>query len=184
MRKILAALPVFIFSLLFLSAGPRLLWAEVQAPRQKEAAEPLDPSGMILTLRTLSLAAESYAKENQKNYPAKLSDLTRAQPPYLSEEYCNEEVWGYVYDCTFSPQGYSFTAIPADDDHYRDSDVITIKTGGVLEFPHAPVYGPQPLAANEPGETAPVPADVVEPADSAQDFWESNPFEKYKRLST
>ncbi len=126
-----------------------------------------DPTGMMMTLRTISMAAQAYASDN-KVYPAQITDLTEGNQAYLSKEYCHETVWGYTYDCVFSASGYELTATPLSD-AADGPPILTIKTGGILQ-----TRVPQPLrtAANA----------AVDFFSSPRDFWELSQIQKYERF--
>jgi len=66
------------------------------------------------TLKLISTAFENYAKANQGAYPANISVLTQAKPPYLDKDYLKQSpIKGYAYDCTrLDALGYSCHAFP------------------------------------------------------------------------
>jgi len=83
-------------------------------------------------LQELSDAAESYARENQGNYPREITDLTEAEPPYLDQNYCNTHPnTSYIIYCTLGAEGYEFKALSYWS--HRRSDTYIMKTGGILE---------------------------------------------------
>jgi hypothetical protein len=55
------------------------------------------------TLRSLSVAAETYAVTHSGNYPTAIGDLTNAVPPFINRAYCGEQIDGYSYACSFRP---------------------------------------------------------------------------------
>ncbi len=122
--------------LLITSVISQNLCAEDQTPAAQEDNNP-DSTGMMITLRTISLAAENYAIAH-KEYPTKLSDLTLANPPYLGKNYCHETVWGYTYTCDFFKEGYTLTATP-EGGETSGAPVLTVKTGGALESNFTPI---------------------------------------------
>ncbi len=83
------------------------------------------------TARAMSTASESYATANNGNYPSAVADLTNATPPYLNQNYCGQEISGYVYSCEFSNTGYKFTATPQKIGE-TGTTAVTITTGGVM----------------------------------------------------
>jgi len=83
------------------------------------------------TLKTISVAAESYAAANNR-YPDNMSDLTRALPPYLSEDYTKRIFHGYAFSCTISISGYSCSATPQGD-YAGKACSYKVITGGVME---------------------------------------------------
>src|ERR1700679_3256352 len=64
------------------------------------------------TLRAVSTASESYATANNGHYPSSPDVLTNSPPPYLNNQYCQQTIAGYTYNCTFSDSGYQITATP------------------------------------------------------------------------
>lgn len=66
------------------------------------------------TLKLISAAFESYAKDNQGVYPAKISILTQESPAYLDKDYINlSPIKGYSYSCSrLDAAGYNCQAFP------------------------------------------------------------------------
>jgi len=85
------------------------------------------------TLRAISTAAESFGTANNGNYPASITALTSATPPFLNTDYCtgNPPIAGYTYNCTMASSGYTVVATPVLMNS-TGSAVETITTGGVL----------------------------------------------------
>jgi hypothetical protein len=83
------------------------------------------------TLRAIATASESYAASNKGYYPDGIFDLTAATPPYLNRHYCDEQIAGYSYTCSFDKTGYKVIATP-DSIGASGSTVFTIITGGVM----------------------------------------------------
>ena len=83
------------------------------------------------TLRAISTAAESYAVANSGVYPDGVYELTTASPPYLNNHYCNEQIAGYSYTCTFEKTGYRIIATPLTLGTSGSAE-YTITTGGVM----------------------------------------------------
>ena len=112
---------VAIIALLAVIAIPNLLRARLSAN------DALAKS----TLRAMSTAAESWASDNNGNYPAVIGDLTGADPAYLNKDYtANGPHSGYNY--TFATtDGYTFTAAP-DDCGTSGTKSLSIVAGGVL----------------------------------------------------
>ena len=83
------------------------------------------------TLRSLSTASEAFATANSGNYPANITALTGATPPYMNTAYCGSTLSGYTYNCTFASGSYSVTATPGTVGT-SGTTTYTISTGGVL----------------------------------------------------
>lgn len=82
-------------------------------------------------LKSVASAAEMYANDNDGNYPTAISQLTGANPPYLTEDVTNGTKKGYSFSCNLTSTGYSCTATPANCGK-TGSKTYTITTGGVL----------------------------------------------------
>jgi hypothetical protein len=83
------------------------------------------------TLRNLSTACETYAATNQNKYPETMESLIKAEPPYITRNYCNQSVAGFTYTCQLNAAGYTFTASPVRLGE-TGSTTFTIATGGVI----------------------------------------------------
>ena len=112
---------VAIIALLAAIAIPNLLRAKISAN------DALAKS----TLRSLSTSAETYATTNTGNYPADITALTGATPPYINKAYCASTVSGFDYTCGFTLGSYTFTATPVTVGT-SGTTTFTISTGGVL----------------------------------------------------
>jgi len=112
---------VAIIALLAAIAIPNLLRARVSA----------NDSLAQSTLRALSTAAETYGTANSGNYPAQVSSLINATPPYLNTFYCGSTLSGFSYTCTFSTTGYTLQAAPVEK-NVTGTSTYTLTTGGVL----------------------------------------------------
>ena len=115
---------VAIIALLAAIAIPNLLRAKISAN------DALAKS----TLRSLSTSAETYATANTGSYPADISALTGATPPYINKAYCGSTVAGFDYTCGFAAGSYTFTATPVTVGT-SGTTTFTISTGGVLVPP-------------------------------------------------
>ncbi|MDD5565283.1 MAG: type II secretion system protein [Candidatus Omnitrophica bacterium] len=62
-------------------------------------------------IRTIAYAAEEYAVRHGR-YPIRITELTQANPPYLSEDYTANSQEGYTFTCNWSSTEYSCTATP------------------------------------------------------------------------
>lgn len=83
------------------------------------------------TIRTLSVASETYATANNGQFPLSIYDLTDAQPPYLNTSYCDQTISGYSYECNFDAKEYSFAATPENPGTSGTKEYI-ISTGGIM----------------------------------------------------
>lgn len=120
---------VAIVALLAAIAIPGLLRARVNA----------NESTAQSTLKTISTACESFSAANNGAYPTLITDMTDANPPYLTEDFTDGATRnGYVYACgTLASTGYSCTATPADcikdgDPTGTGTRTFTITTGALL----------------------------------------------------
>ncbi len=113
---------VAIIALLAAIAVPNLLRARLIA--NDTAAQNI--------LRNVSTATETYASANSGNYPTSMDVLTGATPPYIDEDYCDQNVSGFTYACTMDGTGYTFTATPVTEGS-SGTRVFTITTGGALQ---------------------------------------------------
>jgi len=113
---------VAIIALLAAIAIPNLLRAKMSSNDAMARA----------TLRALSTAAESYGTANNGNFPAEVTSLTNATPPFLNVNYCSgNQIAGYVYNCGMDTTGYTITAKPTQVGS-TGSTTYTIVSGGVL----------------------------------------------------
>ena len=88
---------VAIIALLAAIAIPNLLRAKMSA----------NDAAARATLRTLSTASETFATANSGNYPADMTSLTGATPPYVNTNYCGATVAGYTFTCTNAAGSYT-----------------------------------------------------------------------------
>jgi type IV pilus assembly protein PilA len=113
---------VAIIALLAAIAIPNLLRARISAN------DALAQS----TLRSLSTAAETFGTANTGNYPSSITDLTNANPAYLSVNYCDGSTRsGFTYQCQFNAGYYTFDSHPVTVGT-SGTTTYTITTGGVL----------------------------------------------------
>jgi len=120
---------VAIIALLAVIAIPNLLRARLSANDALARS----------TLRAISTAAESYASDNDGNFPTGIADLTDAGPAdltdagpaYLNRNYVTDSpLSGYNYTYT-TTNGYTATATPQDCGT-TGTKVFSITAGGVL----------------------------------------------------
>ena len=113
---------VAIIALLAAIAIPNLLRAKISA--NDAAAQG--------TLRSLSTASETYATSNSGNYPAGITALLSATPPYFNDSsICGQQQSGFDYNCNLVAGGYTITATPITVGT-SGTTTFTITTGGVL----------------------------------------------------
>ena len=58
------------------------------------------------------MAAEQYAAAHQGKYPTDIKQLIEDPVPYLIHDICHSPKDGFVYTCSMSEKGYSFTGSP------------------------------------------------------------------------
>ncbi len=112
---------VAIIALLAAIAIPNLLRAKISANDALAKG----------TLRTLSTASETFATTNNGNYPALITDLTGATPPYINTNPCGTTASGYTYTCTLGVGGYTYVAAPVTAGT-TGTTTYTMTTGGIL----------------------------------------------------
>lgn len=112
---------VAIIALLAAIAIPNLLRAKVSANDAVAKA----------TLRTLSTASETFGTAFNGNYPASVTSLTGATPPYINTNYCSTTLNGYTFVCAFNTGYYTFTATPVTIGT-TGTTTFTMVTGGIL----------------------------------------------------
>jgi len=78
-------------------------------------------------LKKISSALEKFMKD-KGHYPRNFKDLYFSTPPYIDEIFCNTELEGYRYGCTFSIEGYTITAVPVREGAKEKKYAVT--TGG------------------------------------------------------
>ena len=84
------------------------------------------------TLKTISTALETYAKESGEGYPADISTLITSNPPYLNEYYTAQERNGYSFACeSLEVSSYSCSAQPLSCNRTGSKNYV-ITTSGVL----------------------------------------------------
>ncbi len=123
----------FIISVVVFTVGVLFigLLAAIAIPNLLKARLAANESGAKGTLRTISIAVETYRAVNKENFPFNESDLTSTQPPYLSQSYNNKTVYGYIFFEDFYPNGYKIIAKP-EKCGVTGTKVFTLETGGVL----------------------------------------------------
>jgi len=112
---------VAIIALLAAIAIPNLLRAKISANDALAKSTP----------RTLSTASETYATAENGNYPANMTSLTGATPPYINTDYCAATISGFTFTCSQNVGYYTFVATPVTVGT-SGTTTFTITTGGVL----------------------------------------------------
>jgi len=128
---------VAIIALLASIAIPNLLRSRITA----------NESAAQATLRTISVAIETYAAANGGVYPDAQSKLLptslggTADPPYLNKAYDGVTESGYKYAYTLAATSYTVTARPTSCTT-SGTKSFTVSTGGVLAPDTNPVCTP------------------------------------------
>ncbi len=109
------------------------LLAAIAIPELLKVKMTANESAARATLKTISTALETYAAESKQGYPADISILTKANPPYLNKDYiADSPIQGYNYTCQFlEVNSYSCSAAPRHCGR-TGSRIYTITTGGVF----------------------------------------------------
>lgn len=81
-------------------------------------------------LLKMAESAENYAKDNYGSYPVSIDLLTETTPPYLTINYCDQTMSGFVFTCDASIIGYTLTATPVEI-NITGSTVFEITTGKI-----------------------------------------------------
>lgn len=111
------------------------------------------PSFMALTIRanekaaksavkSISMALESYAEQNNNVYPQSEESLSNLKSSYLSSSYNNRRVYGYEFREELNPSGYKVVASPVKCGVTGD-EVYIIETGGKLSKERCAASGPE-----------------------------------------
>jgi type II secretory pathway pseudopilin PulG len=84
-------------------------------------------------LKSIAIALDNYARDNQGVYPKALSILSRSKPAYLDKDYAAESsIKGYSYSCTrLDSSGYSCYAFPTKC-KLTGKLAFTVTTGNLL----------------------------------------------------
>jgi len=104
--------------------------AMVALPNITKSKVVANESAAQANLKVISAAIENYLATRDA-YPSAESDLTGANPPYLSKNYCNKIDQGYNYSCSFSTTAYTITAEPTSCRQTGGYD-FSITNGGNL----------------------------------------------------
>lgn len=110
---------VAIIALLCAIAIPNLMRAKLNSNQASAQA----------TLKAIANALETYAITNGV-YPAQMTSLIGAAPPYLNKDYFSGTFNGYNFSPTVTDYAYLVTALPVSSSTGTVSYSIT--TGGVL----------------------------------------------------
>lgn len=81
------------------------------------------------TLARMAKATERFAKANDGIYPNQMSQLTDIFPPYIKNNYCNQELSGFRFSCHMSANGFKYTATPLTLGK-TGSKILSVTTGG------------------------------------------------------
>lgn len=85
-------------------------------------------------VKSISAAIENYATSNNSTYPTSESQLTSANPPYLSQSFCGTTQGGYSYSCSLTTSSYNITASPSNCGG-SGTKIYTVTTGGAFTSP-------------------------------------------------
>lgn len=83
------------------------------------------------TLNSTAKAMETYLLSTG-SYPAAISQLTTASPPYMNQNYFGGTYFGFVFTSTLAADSYILTATPVAIGR-TGSTTFTVITGGVLQ---------------------------------------------------
>jgi type II secretory pathway pseudopilin PulG len=100
------------------------------------------------TIQTLSTASQTYQVDHNGRLPQNIQNLTEATPPYLNQNYCQKTISGYTYTCEFRPDGYVFTATPAQAGT-TGTKIFTITDGHELSIEETQQGPSYPSEASE-----------------------------------
>jgi prepilin-type N-terminal cleavage/methylation domain-containing protein len=113
------------------------LLASIAIPNLLRSRMTANESAAQATLRTISVAIETYAAANNGVYPDAESKLLpaslggTADPPYLNKAYDGVTASGYKYAYTLADTGYTVTARPTSCTT-SGTKSFTVSTGRVL----------------------------------------------------
>jgi len=123
--------PAIVMIILGASIAPIIFFMAIAIPNLLIAKMSVNDALAKDTLRSISTAFESYAVANNGSYPDGIDELTTAPHPYLNRHYCDEQISGYSYTCSFGKTGYKVIATPVSTGT-TGSTTFTIVTGGIL----------------------------------------------------
>ena len=121
-----------LFEILIVVAIVALL-ATIAIPNILRVKQNSNDALAMVTLRTISTAAENFSSANNGDFPPDAVSMVTAKPPFLNFNYCTTEPFaGYTYDCSgMSSSGYTIIARPICRG-ITGSTTFTMTTGGVL----------------------------------------------------
>lgn len=83
------------------------------------------------TLKQMARATERFAKANEGVYPNEMEQLTNIFPPFIKDNFCNQEQSGFRFSCYMTREGFKYTATPITIGT-TGSKVFSVTTGGKL----------------------------------------------------
>jgi len=104
-------------------------------PRLFEFNLKKNESSAQVNIKTIILPAlENYAKDHNGTYPASFSQLLEGSPAYLTFNYTDKIIQGYLYEFSLAENGYTVLARPYRCGYSGNGrKTYILKTGGNLE---------------------------------------------------
>lgn len=106
------------------------LMAAIAIPNLLRARLAANESAAKATIITISTAIETYATQNNGQYPKDEYDLRFSSPPYLTSSYNDKTVQGYIYSLNLNPNGYEVVARPSVCGS-TGNKIFTARTNGI-----------------------------------------------------
>ncbi len=109
-----------------------ILLAAIAIPNLVRARIHANDTAAIKILKAMSTATDLYASSSGTgNYPADMSSLVAAGPPYITKNYCDTTEVGFAFACTNTTVQYTYVATPTAVGT-TGTTTYTITTGGIL----------------------------------------------------
>ncbi len=112
-----------------IAVGIVALLVAIAIPKLLRARQTANAVVTKASLRSLAVAAETFANDHSGTYPADITELKsviRSAP-----DYCGKVVRGYAYACDLALSGYAITATPVTL-NVTGATIYTATTGGVF----------------------------------------------------
>ena len=123
--------PAIVMIILAALIIPIIIFAATMIPNVLRSKIVDNDASAMATLRLISTASEMYAATNNGSYPDGIYELTATPNPYLNRHYCDEQISGYSYTCSFNKTGYKVVATPISTGK-TGTTTFTMVTGGRL----------------------------------------------------